>query len=994
MEGLKLSQPSWLAVLLACVLFIPEAFAIDVSLSVDDGGESASLESSYDVDTDVAVSEESIAGADQPGIENARSVSGTGNINAVQSYSGSSGYRGRAILNAEGASGTLQSDALLTSQNVGATQDISLSGNSVDTGMSLFNEGDSADLSVTISSGTIDSSQSIQTGSVDNRILANIEAQLILYRQLVNILSNEVNSLTKINTPTSSHVVLNGAANSYTGNSLAFAVSGGDTNNINVDDNQRVTGPDGSEVNTITQVTNAKSCDYKYLPNSIYSRENRVTLTVKDADKISATASVGKFGGQYLNGGSEVKFDVLHGSVDGYSNKAYFDGTNFIASQSANSASGGSSPYSTSLTFQQMAYYLDGESNQFMPRTSSSLDVTGYSNVNGFSSTATSGPTNSYVNQNANFASGTWVYTSLDGKNKEGDQVRGSLWNQGGTNKGTVSGYSDTVKATKNSAYSSQDIGSTSGNIINVMSWASDIQNGKPIIESQVSTYIENNAAIIGYSSLATAEKQALTNTYSTTSRQNADSASGNRVIISGEVWKNNYVDESGSSVQHIVDGLASSNLETYGGYVNGYWNEGSAKKMGYAAPFDNIFSLTSSLKLDKAQGDTISTGPSAFNNLPGIKAGNLDCIKANVFTKITGGSISSYSDSSNVGVNNAGASANINANGASIDVKSEVANAKPNSESIIYSDDKNEGIGFPNDFPNNLNLPQDFSVYQRQEGTNNWRQIKNPSILAGKKWFNDVAVISNSPQGQGKFEYESHERMSAKIEAESDSYDVSILPTIYTSNYKNAIILEPMYSSVNTWRNVDSFIRTDVFSDLVDMGYATTMYTDSAASKDKFISSLDKYNVALISTHMGKDNMILNAEMVQSTEGYGYHENDVKASELNYNPTRSQTLAILAGCGSFSGEWNLFDMFYFHSPLANAVDKATLSAGYPKSAGIIWNEKYMREIFDNMASSPSRMSFASAENEAWNKLNSTGEAQNPNCVRLTILPAGDDISL
>ena len=47
-------------------------FAIDVSLSVDDGGESASLESSYDVDTDVAVSEESIAGADQPGIENTR----------------------------------------------------------------------------------------------------------------------------------------------------------------------------------------------------------------------------------------------------------------------------------------------------------------------------------------------------------------------------------------------------------------------------------------------------------------------------------------------------------------------------------------------------------------------------------------------------------------------------------------------------------------------------------------------------------------------------------------------------------------------------------------------------------------------------------------------------------------------------------------------------------------------------------------------------------
>ncbi|NLV52913.1 MAG: hypothetical protein GXY64_06580, partial [Bacteroidales bacterium] len=361
MEGLKLSQPSWLAVLLACVLFIPEAFAIDVSLSVDDGGESASLESSYDVDTDVAVSEESIAGADQPGIENARSVSGTGNINAVQSYSGSSGYRGRAILNAEGASGTLQSDALLTSQNVGATQDISLSGNSVDTGMSLFNEGDSADLSVTISSGTIDSSQSIQTGSVDNRILANIEAQLILYRQLVNILSNEVNSLTKISTPTGSPVVLNAAANSHTGSNMAFQSSGG---NINVDDSKKVTGPSGSQVNSFTQVTNAKSCDYRYYLNSIDSRENRVTLNVKDADYISASVYAGK-GWTYpiwmsrgeCTIGSEASVYVYHGSLEGYSNKAYFDGTNFIASQSARLASGFSPDQSSpAVSYYQTAY--------------------------------------------------------------------------------------------------------------------------------------------------------------------------------------------------------------------------------------------------------------------------------------------------------------------------------------------------------------------------------------------------------------------------------------------------------------------------------------------------------------------------------------------------------------------------------------------------------------------------------------------------------------
>jgi hypothetical protein len=60
------------------------------------------------------VNEESEASFDQVKIENTRSVSGTGDINAAQMYSGSGGYKGSAILSAQGASGTLHGNAFLT----------------------------------------------------------------------------------------------------------------------------------------------------------------------------------------------------------------------------------------------------------------------------------------------------------------------------------------------------------------------------------------------------------------------------------------------------------------------------------------------------------------------------------------------------------------------------------------------------------------------------------------------------------------------------------------------------------------------------------------------------------------------------------------------------------------------------------------------------------------------------------------------------------------
>ena len=151
--------------LLACVFLVPGAYCIEIGFSAENGGESTDLSSSYDVDTGVSVSEESTASFDQPAIENTRSVSGTGDINAVQTYPGSGGYAGSATLSARDVSGTLQSNAILTPTS-SANQITSLSGDSADVSLSLNHQGDSLYMGSGMGSGSINTNQNVRTGSI------------------------------------------------------------------------------------------------------------------------------------------------------------------------------------------------------------------------------------------------------------------------------------------------------------------------------------------------------------------------------------------------------------------------------------------------------------------------------------------------------------------------------------------------------------------------------------------------------------------------------------------------------------------------------------------------------------------------------------------------------------------------------------------------------------------------------------------------------------
>lgn len=497
-----------------------------------------------------------------------------------------------------------------------------------------------------------------------------------------------------------------------------------------------------------------------------------------------------------------------------------------------------------------------------------------------------------------------------------------------------------------------QTIGSASGVVLSDSTWASNIQNGLHTTDSTVNTYIEDSGSINGYTNSANAKKEISSpDTYSATSSQHFDNANGGRVVASGEADKNNENIDYSAPVIRLIDGGASTNLDISGNgaSASGYSNSVSTTETA-SAPC-----ATSSQNVNYAYGNNIGVGTSAFNNIEGESA--------SVFTTVTSGSISPYSDSSNVGVSNADASANINANDASsIDVTSKVTNAKPNSECLSYE----KGITLPTGFPNCLNIPQTYSIYQQDTNDDYWQLIPNTAIPTGSPLTGDLILVSAAPQGQGEFEFKTQGSisrfvlLSANVDAKANSNDVSITPTFSQSKPKNAIMLQPMYTSFVGWNGATD-ITPSVFSDLVNKGYATTSYTDSAASKDKLTSGLDNYNIVLIDSHMNPTTIAESIGMVQVPQGYEWDDpNDVCGADLNYmrNNPKPNSFMILAGCEA--GFEPISSMYY----LSYAVNNADLSAFYENSVNTNWNQDYLTKLFQNMGNG---MTFAAADSDAWN---------------------------
>ena len=139
--------------------------AIDVSFSAENGGEEVGVSSSYDVDSDISVSESSSASfGNTPRIENSRQISGTGDANATQSCTGNT-YTSRSTYDASDASTSFSGSAILLPQSLSASQVAGASGGNADSSISVTQAGTIASISSGMTDGAMSSSQSIWTGS-------------------------------------------------------------------------------------------------------------------------------------------------------------------------------------------------------------------------------------------------------------------------------------------------------------------------------------------------------------------------------------------------------------------------------------------------------------------------------------------------------------------------------------------------------------------------------------------------------------------------------------------------------------------------------------------------------------------------------------------------------------------------------------------------------------------------------------------------------------
>ena len=139
--------------------------AIDVSFSAENGGEEVGVSSSYDVDSDISVSESSTASfGNTPRIENSRQISGTGDANATQSCTGNT-YTSRSTYDASDASTSFSGSAILLPQSLSASQVAGASGGNADSSISVTQAGTTASISSGMTDGAMSSSQSIWTGS-------------------------------------------------------------------------------------------------------------------------------------------------------------------------------------------------------------------------------------------------------------------------------------------------------------------------------------------------------------------------------------------------------------------------------------------------------------------------------------------------------------------------------------------------------------------------------------------------------------------------------------------------------------------------------------------------------------------------------------------------------------------------------------------------------------------------------------------------------------
>ena len=140
-----------------------KGYGIEVGLSAENGGQSLSVSSDYEVDRGVEVKENAVANVNDLSISDSRTLSGGEFIKADQKYSIGYEYIGSAGFTASGGSGSLDSTANLRPESLTASQGISWSGRQAKSGMRLTNLQGSVDADCGVSGGYLTAAQGISS---------------------------------------------------------------------------------------------------------------------------------------------------------------------------------------------------------------------------------------------------------------------------------------------------------------------------------------------------------------------------------------------------------------------------------------------------------------------------------------------------------------------------------------------------------------------------------------------------------------------------------------------------------------------------------------------------------------------------------------------------------------------------------------------------------------------------------------------------------------
>lgn len=137
---------------------------LEVALSAENGGDSVTISSDYDLEDDGSASEDATVCFGNLGIEDHRTVSISGSGSASQTASGGR-HASSAKFSATDATGTLSGTATVTPGYLYATQSIFAAGSSAMAGLELANDNALTGLSSSVLSGYLETVQNAWTGS-------------------------------------------------------------------------------------------------------------------------------------------------------------------------------------------------------------------------------------------------------------------------------------------------------------------------------------------------------------------------------------------------------------------------------------------------------------------------------------------------------------------------------------------------------------------------------------------------------------------------------------------------------------------------------------------------------------------------------------------------------------------------------------------------------------------------------------------------------------